>query len=150
MSAAVATAPADLAGESQVSTQLQDLLLESYAVQTPVYEAGQTRQAWLAAFALAALRQHAWRPASSPPEALPHGPHYGVQVLAVIDDPRFQMNGDEPFVDVASWWPAEKKWTVTHQVRSDAEAADHPVRVVAWQPMLALPSTSSELWRCVA
>jgi hypothetical protein len=138
--------PPDLAGESAATTKLQELLLDSYAAMAPVFDGGQTRVAWLAAFALAALRRHAWRPASTPPATLPHGPHYPVTVLAVIDDPRYRINGDEPFVDSASWWPAEKKWTVTHQVRSDAEVADYPCRVVAWQPMLELPPPWSELW----
>lgn len=142
--------PLDLQGEAAVSLELQNLLLESYAALAPVYEAGQTRAAWLAAFALAALRSHAWRPASSPPAALPNGAHYPVTVMALIDDERFRINGDEPFAETASWWPAQKQWTVTHQVRSDAEAADYPCRVVAWKPMPELPPLLSDLWQGTA
>jgi len=140
-------ASAGLAGESAVQAQLNDVLLAYYAALAPTHDAGQTRAGWLAAFALAALQRHTWRPASAPPEALPHGPHYPVTVLGVIDDPRFRINGDEPFVDTVSWWPAAQKWTVTHQVRSDADAEDYPCRVIAWQPMLELPAPWSDLWR---
>jgi hypothetical protein len=100
----------------------------------------------MAAWALAALRDCAWRPASTPPAGRPGAPHFPIAVLALVDDPRFRMNGDEPFVDVASWWPAEGKWTVTHCVRSEEGADDHEVKVRAWQPLREVPPPWSELW----
>ncbi len=100
----------------------------------------------MAAWALAALRAIAWRSAKTPPAAHPAGADRPVTVLAVVDDPRFRINGDEPFVDVASWWPAAQRWTVTHQVRSD-DAVDYPVRVAAWKPLDELPPPWSDLWR---
>jgi hypothetical protein len=134
--------PPDLAGESAATTKLQELLLDSYAAMAPVFDSGQTRVAWLSAFALAALRRHAWRPASTPPATCAP-----IAVLGVVDDPSLRMTGDDAFVDVVHYWPEKNEWTVTHLVRASKDATDFPVKVVAWQPMLELPPPWSELWR---
>jgi hypothetical protein len=59
-----------------------------------------------------------------------------VQVLAVIEDPRY---GEEPFVDIVTFWPAGARWTVTHSCRSDASAADHEVRIRCHRPLDPVP-----------
>lgn len=74
------------------------------------------------------------------PDAHPGGEHYSVQVMGVIDDPRYRLNNKEqPFVDVVAYWPAIKKWTITHQSRCSQEADDYPVTVTHWQPIMPLP-----------
>lgn len=73
------------------------------------------------------------------PDAHPSGKHYAVQVMGVVDDPRYRLNGEQPFVDVVAYWPALGKWTVTHSCRADASAHDVEVRVTSWQHMLPLP-----------
>ena len=80
-----------------------------------------------------------WTPAVIPPYNKDASEHFALTVLGVVDDPMFRMPGEDPFVDVVAYWPALKCWTVTHQVRSDLEADDHPVRVTFWMPLPALP-----------
>jgi hypothetical protein len=86
-----------------------------------------------------------WVPADfRVPDSLAHGEHYPVAVLGVIDDPTICLNGAGAFVDVVAWWPALRKWTVTHQCRSDScehtdTAVDYPIRVTFWQPLPPLP-----------
>lgn len=81
-----------------------------------------------------------WRDAKTElPTCSDQSMHFSIPVLAVIDDPRYRINGDDPFVDVVGYWPALKKWTVTHQVRSDLEAADYPCNVTYWQPFDEMP-----------
>jgi hypothetical protein len=77
-----------------------------------------------------------WIPAETPPESI--GPHFPVQVLAVIDDPKYRVN-DDAFVDIAAYWPSLNKWTVTHQCAADEDAADYTVNVTHWQPLPELP-----------
>lgn len=66
-------------------------------------------------------------------------PRCTITTLAVIDDPRFRLEGEDPFVDIAAYWPAAKKWTVTHQTRADKDATDHECRVTYWTHLLELP-----------
>lgn len=76
------------------------------------------------------------------PEAHAAGPHFAIQVMGVVDDPHYRMiKGDErPFVDLVAYWPAARKWTITHCSRACAdEATDYPVNVTFWQPLLPLP-----------
>ena len=73
------------------------------------------------------------------PAARPSGDHYPVTVWGVINDPRFRINGEVEFMDVVSWWPGLRVWTVTHQSRADGEAFDHPCKVTYWQPLPPLP-----------
>jgi hypothetical protein len=92
------------------------------------------------------ITDNGWLPASQPP-ASPRGEQFPVQVVGLIDDPRLRINGDEPFWDTVSWWPARKCWTVTHVCRADADSvADFPVRVRAWHP-IELPPPESDLWK---
>ncbi len=79
-----------------------------------------------------------WRdPRFITPDPHPDGPHYAVTVFGVIKDER--LNNGKEFLDIVAWWPAAKKWTVTHQCRADEDAADYPCNVVQWQPMFRLP-----------
>jgi hypothetical protein len=63
--------------------------------------------------------------------------------LAVVDDPNLRINGEDtlsnskskPFIDIAAYWPALKKWTVTHQCAADDTATDYEVRVTKWMPL---------------
>lgn len=90
------------------------------------------------------LIRQSWIPAEiRQPQTLPNGPHFPVTVMAVVDDPRLRINGDEPFVDIAAWWPSLRIWTVTHQCLADHTntTTDYPVRVTYWQPQLPLPNT---------
>jgi hypothetical protein len=76
------------------------------------------------------------------PDPHPAGEHYSVQVMGVVDDPAYRMKGDnQPFTDVVDYWPAAKKFTVTHCSRASSVEAveDFPVMVTFWQPMLPLP-----------
>jgi hypothetical protein len=75
------------------------------------------------------------------PDTLPEGPHYGVTVLAVIQDAAVRVSDVEQYIDWATWWPATRKWTVTHcGIAADPEhTVDYPVNVTFWQPRLALP-----------
>lgn len=82
-----------------------------------------------------ALIEQCWIPATTPPDPLPAGKHYPITVFAVIDDPYFS---EEPFVDIASYWPASKLYTCTHQVSADSEAVDHPVQVIKYQPLFSV------------
>lgn len=86
------------------------------------------------------LLKQCWVPAHlRVPDDGPSGPHYPVQVWAVIDDPRYRLNGEPVFMDVACWWPASKVWTVTGQCRADEEVDDTVVNVTFWQPLPPLP-----------
>ena len=86
-----------------------------------------------------------WIAASTPPEST-DGRHLTITVLGVIDVPAMRLNGDEPFVDVVSYWPARKLWTVTHQCRADESAMDYVITVRCWQPLPQLPPPWSALW----
>jgi hypothetical protein len=79
-----------------------------------------------------------WRSSANKPESI--GPHHPVQVLAVIDDPLHRINGDDPFVDIAAYWPALDKWTITSQCRADTEVTDTPVNVAFWMPLPEAPA----------
>lgn len=70
------------------------------------------------------------------PEPLTAGTHYSIQVLGVVED---KMLHAKPFVDVVAWWPAAKKWTITHQSTKDTEVVDCVVTVTHWQYMPPLP-----------
>lgn len=70
------------------------------------------------------------------PDPLPEGHHFPVTVWGVIKDPHLR---DQAFQDVVSWWPALKRWTVTHQCRADEEVTDYPCEVTFWQPLPPLP-----------
>jgi hypothetical protein len=78
-----------------------------------------------------------WRQPATP-EGWPKG--LAITVLGVINDPRLIMPNEQPFVDVVSWWPHQKKWTVTHCTRADTEAQDYETVVSHWTPMLELPA----------
>lgn len=78
-----------------------------------------------------------WKPAGTPPVSPDGQP---VTVLAVVDDPQLRLSGDEPFVDLATWWPERKLWTVTHRCRADREVTDFPTRVVLWDELPAVPA----------
>lgn len=73
----------------------------------------------------------------------PKGEHFSVPVLAVVDDPSLRLNGELPFIDIAAYWPALKKWTVTcyecnkiaHQCVADEVVTDYEVRVTKWMPL---------------
>jgi len=82
----------------------------------------------------ASVKSSKWISFHIPPES-PKGEHYPVTVLAAIDDSRFQLNGEDPFVDIVAYWPALKKWTCTHQCRADEDVVDYEVNVTWWQPM---------------
>lgn len=94
------------------------------------------------------LAHEAWRPASEPPATLPSGEHFSVSVLGIVDDPGLRMPGEElPFVDVVAWWPALRRWTITHQTRADEGLVeDYTVNVVGWKPIPDLPPRGT-LWR---
>lgn len=74
-----------------------------------------------------------WKPDAFPP-ALREGEDR-VQVLAVIDDPRY---ADEPFVDIVTYWRGGR-WTVTHHCRGDHDATDHEVRIRCHKELDAVP-----------
>lgn len=75
-------------------------------------------------------------PGSVPPVMDTSDENFSLQVLGLIDDPLLRWRGqDLPFWDVVAWWPVRKLWTVTHQTRADAEAADYPTNVVRWRPL---------------
>jgi len=87
------------------------------------------------------LIQQCWIPVHHRvPETDPRGPHYAVQVWGVIDDPRVRTVDGRTFSDVVSYWPALKKWTVTHQLRQNDLADDYPVSVTFWQPLPPTPT----------
>jgi hypothetical protein len=84
-----------------------------------------------------------WRsPVNEPPAAADAAP--SLQVLGVIYDPNFY--DPEPFVDIVTYWPADKRWTVTHSSRADKAAGDHDVRVIGWKPLDDIPPPWSDLW----
>jgi len=85
------------------------------------------------------LAREDWRPVSEPPATLPAGEHFSVSVLGVVDDPALRMPGEQPFVDIVAWWPALKRWTITHQSRSDDVVEDFEVRITCWRPLPCLP-----------
>ena len=87
-----------------------------------------------------------WRSPQTPPAPLPHGEHYPVTVVVLVDEPGLRLNDDEPFVDIGSWWPAKKVWTVTHQCRADKDVEDYPVCVAGWQPLFPIPPRGT-LWK---
>ena len=78
-----------------------------------------------------------WISSHIPPTS-PKGDHYPVQVLAVVDSPQLRINGEDPFIDIAAYWPALKKWTVTHQCAADEGVTDYEVRVTKWLPLPSL------------
>ena len=86
----------------------------------------------LAAFDLA----ETWVSAGAPP--LPPVGETSVAVLAVIDDAALQ---GEPFVDIATYWPEGKRWTVTYCCKGSEGAVDRPVRVLQWRPKPAFTVT---------
>jgi hypothetical protein len=93
----------------------------------------------------ACSKDNGWISARTPPQS--DGPRdRPITVFGVIDDPRLKVNGDGPFADVVSYWPAAQRWTVTHQCRADAEAIDFPVQVRAWQRIPDLMPAGSALW----
>lgn len=89
------------------------------------------------------ILRESWRDARFiSPDPHPAGEHFAVQVWGIIDDPRYRLNREEkPFQDVVSYWPAAKKFTVTHLNRSVAgeDVADFPVVVTFWQPLPPMP-----------
>jgi len=81
-----------------------------------------------------------WVPADvRNPHPDPRGPHYPVTCWAVIHDPRLKLEGDAVFQDVACYWPALDKWTITSQCRADEDAIDVEVNVAWWQPLPPMP-----------
>lgn len=88
-------------------------------------------------------------PGSRPPVVDNHDENFSLQVLGLIDDPLLRWRGQElPFWDVVAWWPARKLWTVTHQTRADAGAADYPTNVVRWRPLPPVVVPAGEAtWR---
>lgn len=87
------------------------------------------------------LLKASWRDARHVvPDPHPGGEHFSVQVLGVIDDSAFQIEGDPgAFVEFVSWWPALRRWTVTHTNKADDQATDFPCKVTYWQPSPPLP-----------
>jgi hypothetical protein len=76
------------------------------------------------------------------PDPDPRGPHFPVQVIGVIEqsDELVAACGDRKhIVDFVCWWPALRKWTVTHTCRGTEDAIDFPCTVTHWQPDLPLP-----------
>ena len=73
------------------------------------------------------------------PDPDPRGEHFPITALGVIADPDFMANGDKEFVDVVSYWPAARKWTVTYQVRGAEDAQDYECNVTYWQQMPPMP-----------
>ena len=75
------------------------------------------------------------------PDPDARGPHYPVTVFGVVDDSALHLvGGDGPYVDVVSYWPAARIWTVTHLSRCDSdEAVDFPAMVTYWQPLFQFP-----------
>lgn len=73
------------------------------------------------------------------PDPGPGGEHYSVGVLGVIHDARLIVRDCTDYVDIVYWWPAVRKWTVTHQCRADEEAVDYECDVTYWQPLPPLP-----------
>jgi hypothetical protein len=86
-----------------------------------------------------ALIRDCWVPVTTPPTSSKESAHFPIEVWAVIDDPRYQSNGERPFADIACYWPASKKWTVTGQCRGDTDVDDIEVRVTFYQPLPPLP-----------
>lgn len=72
-----------------------------------------------------------WYPATQPPKG-DGPPHFAITVLGVIDDEMLRVNGEEPFVDIVSYWPALQRWTTTHCCRASEEVTDYPVNVLKW------------------
>ena len=78
-----------------------------------------------------------WVPSSlRVPRTDPRGAHYPVQCWGIIEDTRFldEQGAVKRFVDLVSWWPAMKMWTVTMLCAADERAEDVPVTVISWQP----------------
>lgn len=73
------------------------------------------------------------------PEHDPKFSHYPVTCIGVVDDTNLQLAGEQRFIDVVSYWPASKVWTVTHQCRADEGAIDFPCRVTYFQPLFPMP-----------
>jgi hypothetical protein len=75
------------------------------------------------------------------PDTDTRGPAFGVTVLGVIQDRIIRVSDAEHYIDWVTWWPATRKWTVTHTgLATDPDATvDFPVNVTFWQPMLPLP-----------
>lgn len=69
------------------------------------------------------------------PDPLEAGPHFSVEVLGIVDDPAYTVRGERPFVDIVAYWPAAKRFTVTHCGRGCAEVEDRPVNVTHWQSL---------------
>jgi hypothetical protein len=82
-----------------------------------------------------------WKAAELPP-VCPDGRQ--VQVLGVIADPALCSAGDEAFVDVVTWWPDRKEWTVTHCSRASRDATDYPTVVTHWDWLPPVPSAAHE------
>jgi hypothetical protein len=89
------------------------------------------------------LRANEWRSPCDAPAENNGNLKFSVAVVAVIYDPNFYDR--KPFVDIVSFWPASGEWTVTHSCRADQAAGDHPVHVVAWKPLDAVPAPWSHL-----
>jgi hypothetical protein len=95
---------------------------------------------------LESANDHAWTPATQPPAVATTDPRFSIQVLGLIDDPGLRCGDtDEPFVDVVAWWPATRRWTVTHRCRADQDAEDFEVHVVGWRDLPGLPPRGT-LW----
>lgn len=89
---------------------------------------------------LGRLEAHPWiNAALQVPDAVKGDEHWNVCVLGVVDDPRYRINGDDPFIDTVHWWPAVRKWTITHSAECDTEAADYECIVTYWQHKPELP-----------
>lgn len=86
----------------------------------------------------------AWRSPDAPPLAEPGC--LSVEVLAVVDDPRFQTPGEKPFVEKVAYWPHVGRWTVTFRAEGAPDAGDFSVKVRCWQHMPDLPASWSPLW----
>lgn len=75
-----------------------------------------------------------WIDSRVPPSS-EKGEHFPISVLVVVDDSKLRLNGELPFIDIASYWPALKKWTVTYCSVADETATDYEVRVTRWMPL---------------
>lgn len=73
------------------------------------------------------------------PEPDSRGIYYPVPCLGVVDDPRFKERMGGRFVELVSWWPANRIWTVSHQSQACDDVVDLQIRVVAWQPWFQAP-----------
>jgi hypothetical protein len=104
---------------------LKEWGLRQFAHAVQHYLLTKNRAAWI---------EDRWVDARVPPTS-DKGEHYPIQVLAVVDDPRLRINGEDPFIDIAAYWPALKKWTVTHCTVADETATDYEVKVSKWMPM---------------